>query len=60
MKATYIPYGATVFKLPNEVILDEFKLSPFKYDLLIARIEPENNVKSIIDAFVKVIPKENL
>ena len=22
VKATYIPYGATVFKLPNEVILD--------------------------------------
>ena len=60
VKATYIPYGATVFKLPNKVILDEFKLSPFKYDLLIARIEPENNVNLIIDAFVKANTKRKL
>ena len=59
-EVTYIPYGATVFKSPNEVILNEFNLSPFKYDLLIARIEPENNVKTIIDAFVKSNVKRKL
>lgn len=60
VKSTYIPYGAIVFKSPNEVILNEFKLSPFKYDILIARIEPENNVKTIIDAFVKSNVKRKL
>ena len=60
MKSTYIPYGANVFKSPNEVIINEFNLSPFKYDLLVARIEPENNVKTIIDAFVKSNVKRKL
>ena len=46
--------------MPNEVILNEFNLIPFKYDLLIARIEPENNVKTIIDAFVKSNTKRKL
>ena len=60
VRSIYIPYGATVFKKPNEGILDEFNLSAFKYDLLVARIEPENNVKTIIDAFIKSNVKRKL
>lgn len=52
VKSTYIPYGANSFKTPNKDILEEFQLKPFEYDMLMARIEPENNVKMIIDAFV--------
>ena len=60
IKSKYIPYGATIFKSPNESTLSEFKLIPFKYDLLIARIEPENNINTIIDAFVKSCVKRKL
>ena len=52
IKSKYIPYGATIFKSPNESTLSEFKLIPFKYDLLIARIEPENNINTIITRIV--------
>ena len=60
VKSAYIPYGANVFNSPNKVILSEFNLIPFNYDLLIARIEPENNIKTIIDAFVKSNVKRKL
>ncbi|MHA7844362.1 MAG: DUF1972 domain-containing protein [Winogradskyella sp.] len=45
----YIAYGATVFKNPNQVYLNEFKLKPFSYNMLIARLEPENNIETILD-----------
>ena len=60
INSKYIPYGATIFKSPNELILNEFKLIPFKYDLLIARIEPENNINMIIDAYIKSCVKRKL
>ena len=60
INSKYIPYGATIFKSPNESTLSEFKLIPFKYDLLIARIEPENNINMIIDAFIKSCVKRKL
>jgi len=44
----FIAYGATVFDSPDENILEKFKLSKFGYDLVIARMEPENNIESII------------
>ena len=51
-KSIYISYGANSFRSPNRDILNDFHLLPYEYDMLIARIEPENNVKAIIDAFV--------
>lgn len=53
VKSNYIPYGATPFKTPNRNVLDDFHLMPYQYDMLVARIEPENNVKTIVDAFIK-------
>ena len=38
---------------PNKEILCKYNLKSFEYDIIIARIEPENNIKMIIDAFVK-------
>ena len=52
IQSHFIPYGAHPFKGANMAVLDEFHLQPYKYDMLIARIEPENNVKTIIDAFI--------
>jgi glycosyltransferase involved in cell wall biosynthesis len=45
----FIPYGAEIFDSPKEAILDEYNLSSFSYDLLIARLEPENSIEIILD-----------
>jgi glycosyltransferase involved in cell wall biosynthesis len=52
VNSTFIPYGATVFKAPSIESLKQFNLEPYTYDMIIARVEPENNVKTIIDGFV--------
>lgn len=52
VKSNFIPYGAHQFKNPNSDCLKEFNLKPNKYDMLVARIEPENNIKIIIDGFI--------
>lgn len=46
--STYIPYGAEFFDSPDESILKDYNLSPFKYDLKIARLEPENNIETVL------------
>ncbi|NBB22834.1 DUF1972 domain-containing protein [Runella sp. CRIBMP] len=49
----FIPYGAYILESPQESVLNEYKLEPFNYDLLIARLEPENSVEVILDGVVK-------
>lgn len=49
--SVYIPYGANVFNNPSKTVLNEYNLTPFKYDMLIARLEPENSVEEILDGF---------
>jgi len=46
-----IPYGASIFHDEERNILKEFKLKKLKYSIVIARIEPENNIESIIKGF---------
>ncbi|HYC28965.1 MAG TPA: DUF1972 domain-containing protein, partial [Chitinophagaceae bacterium] len=46
--ADYIPYGATVFDKPDESVLEKFDLTRHSYNMLVARIEPENNIETII------------
>ncbi|WP_183561353.1 DUF1972 domain-containing protein [Mucilaginibacter sp. SP1R1] len=52
-RATYIPYGAELFENTNDAVLDEFKLKANQYDMLIARMEPENSIETILDGVVK-------
>jgi len=59
-KSNYIPYGANVFQHPNKTYLNEFKLKPYGYDMLVARIEPENNIATIINAFINSKVSRNL
>ena len=49
--SVYIPYGANVFKNPSKTVLKEYNLNPYKYDMLIARLERENSVEEILDGF---------
>lgn len=45
----YIAYGAELFKSPNPEILKEYKVEAYNYNMLIARLEPENNIETILD-----------
>jgi glycosyltransferase involved in cell wall biosynthesis len=47
-KPVYIPYGAEIFAQSNPSIPGKYKLLPHRYFLLIARMEPENNIEMII------------
>ncbi|WP_028524696.1 DUF1972 domain-containing protein [Runella limosa] len=47
--STYIPYGAFVFEDTNISILSKYNLETFGYDMLIARLEPENNIEMILE-----------
>jgi glycosyltransferase involved in cell wall biosynthesis len=47
-QSEYIPYGATVFDKPDMSFLDKYRLEPFSYDMLIARLEPENSLEIIL------------
>lgn len=44
----FIPYGANEIKEFDSQILTKYKLEPKKYNLVIARLEPENNIETII------------
>lgn len=49
----YIAYGARIFKSPNEETLKLYNLEKNKYSLVIARLEPENNIETIITGYNK-------
>lgn len=49
----YIAYGADVFENPNVKVLNEFQIERSNYYMLIARMEPENNIEMILDGFHK-------
>lgn len=52
-KATYIPYGADKFTNPDSSVLSEYSVEEYNYDMLIARLEPENNIETILDGVRK-------
>ncbi|PSL24791.1 DUF1972 domain-containing protein [Dyadobacter jiangsuensis] len=51
--STYIPYGAFPFEAPSVEILKQYDLVPYGYNMLIARLEPENNVDTILEGVSK-------
>jgi glycosyltransferase involved in cell wall biosynthesis len=52
-QSVFIPYAAHIFNDHNVGVLQEFNLIPYKYDILIARMEPENSIEIILDGIVK-------
>ena len=48
----YIPYGANVFTDSDPAVLIKYGLLPHQYYLLIARMEPENNIEMIINGWL--------
>lgn len=47
----FIPYGATLPGLEREDVLEKYNVSKNDYYLLMARMEPENNVEMVLDGF---------
>lgn len=47
--SVYIPYGSNTFDLPDINVLQPYHLEPYCYDMLIARLEPENNIEVILE-----------
>lgn len=45
----YIPYGATIPELPDTAILEQYQVESGQYRMLIARLEPENNIDMILE-----------
>ena len=45
----YIAYGAEIFNEPDINVLKEYNLEANNYNMLIARLEPENNIETILD-----------
>jgi glycosyltransferase involved in cell wall biosynthesis len=55
--STYIPYGAFPFEEPQGNILHSYQLHEYGYNMLIARLEPENNVDTILEGVSKSTKK---
>ncbi len=49
----FIAYGATLFDSPDLNKIQHIATIPYSYDLLIARMEPENNIETIIKGYLK-------
>jgi len=49
VNSEYIAYGAELFNTPDASILLEYQVEAFNYNMLIARLEPENNIETILD-----------
>jgi glycosyltransferase involved in cell wall biosynthesis len=45
----FIPYGAHLFNEATSATLCEFDVTDYNYDMLIARLEPENSIEIILD-----------
>ncbi|RYD84098.1 MAG: glycosyltransferase family 1 protein, partial [Sphingobacteriales bacterium] len=45
----FIPYGAKLFNNSDASVLDDYGVEPYKYSILIARMEPENSVEVILE-----------
>ncbi|MCI2228622.1 DUF1972 domain-containing protein [Polaribacter sp. MSW13] len=48
----FIAYGSKIVSSVDEEVLNKFHVEKLKYHMLIARIEPENNVETILDGVV--------
>ncbi|MCB0382222.1 MAG: DUF1972 domain-containing protein [Psychroserpens sp.] len=47
----FIAYGATVFSESNDQVLSKYNIKINEYCILIARLEPENNIETIVEAY---------
>lgn len=53
VSSAYIAYGATAVQSVDDQFLNEFGVRPSEYFLVIARMEPENNIAMVLEGFRK-------
>ena len=53
IECKYIPYGSEISALNDNSLLPFYHISKQEYFLLMARMEPENNIETILDGFNK-------
>lgn len=53
LEPNVITYGAEAKPIPAGGVLAQFGLSPQKYILYVSRLEPENNARGVIEAYLK-------
>jgi len=51
-EAAFIPYGADIFDSPDQSVISKYGLKPLSYHLVVARMEPENNIEMIIKGVI--------
>lgn len=57
--STFIAYGSDLFVETDASILDEYNLTEGAYNMLIARMEPENNIEVILDGIVQAANQQS-
>lgn len=55
--STYIPYGSYVVSEYDESVCSEYNVTKHGYDMLIARLEPENSIDVILEGVAKSLTK---
>ena len=58
IKSNYIPYGAEFFNVPDDIVLRNFNLGKYSYHIVVSRLEPENNIETILDGYILSGTKE--
>ena len=53
IESHFIPYSSEIFNLPNAEYLKPYNLKPYEYLLVIARMEPENNIEMMIEGYIE-------
>lgn len=51
--SVYVSYGAKIFKKPDASVLENYGLEARQYNIIVARLEPENNFEMILEGTVK-------
>jgi len=51
IKCKYIPYGSDMDNTVDKELLSSYDISTQEYYMLMARMEPENNIETILDGF---------
>jgi glycosyltransferase involved in cell wall biosynthesis len=51
IRCKYIPYGSDIYFTGDRALLSSYQISTQEYYLLMARMEPENNIETILDGF---------
>lgn len=49
VRPAFVAYGAQLFADPDVSVLSRFGLKPYGYNMLVARMEPENNIELILE-----------